>query len=665
MRARIADVSRGVRAEALVGRDFELASLEGLVDAGTRTLVAYVHGPAGIGKTAVLTAFEERCLRRSLSVRYVDCRTVEPTERGLLGHLASTLHSASPGLADIVEASEQLAQPIVLILDNFEAFRLLDPWLRTSLIPSLPDTFRVVVAGRQPPLSGWLISSELEGIVEVLRLGPLPEPDAIRLFSQLGMDETRARHVNRVARGHPLAIRLAALGARDHSYGAFEEEAIDRVVEELTRIYLMEIDDPEIRRAVEASSVVRRVTASLLRAMLQDASGEAAMHRLELLPFTESGSDGLVIHDAVHEALQRYLKATDPRRYGEYRRRAWRQLRTEVAEAPPSELWRYTADVLYLIENPVLREAFFPSGAQPLSVEPASRDDRPLIRQLVRRHEPEEAASVLDGWLEHHPETFSVVRDRDAQVAGFSCVLSGEHIASPSLRGDQVVEAWGRHLREHPVPKGQLVLGLRRWLDRDHGERPGPVQAACWLDVKRTYMSLRPRLRRMYVVVEDAATYWPVVEKLGFQQFPTDGGADAAPTGTIILGSRPYTSVVLDFGPGSVDGWLARLAAAELGIDRTSPLDEVSHELVVDGNRVGLTPLEFGLFGHLDAAGGRAVPRAELLRDVWGHAFEGGSNVVDVVVRSLRGKLGAHRDLIDTVRGVGYRLQQDWRDIIS
>jgi DNA-binding response OmpR family regulator len=55
----------------------------------------------------------------------------------------------------------------------------------------------------------------------------------------------------------------------------------------------------------------------------------------------------------------------------------------------------------------------------------------------------------------------------------------------------------------------------------------------------------------------------------------------------------------------------------------------------------------------------RAAPvsRADLLRDVWGTSYNGGSNTVDVVVRSLRRKLGASADRIETVRGIGYRLR--------
>ncbi len=79
------------------------------------------------------------------------------------------------------------------------------------------------------------------------------------------------------------------------------------------------------------------------------------------------------------------------------------------------------------------------------------------------------------------------------------------------------------------------------------------------------------------------------------------------------------------------------------------------------GERVALTPLEFGLFSHLREREGKAVSRQELLREVWGTEFTGGSNVVDAVVRSLRRKLGSARVVVETVRGSGYRLRADWR----
>ena len=158
-----------------------------------------------------------------------------------------------------------------------------------------------------------------------------------------------------------------------------------------------------------------------------------------------------------------------------------------------------------------------------------------------------------------------------------------------------------------------------------------------------------------YGSVTGVQRYWPIVQRLGFRPLPADPP---------LLDGTGYASVVLDFGPGSVDGWLSNLVAVELGLavdGRT--IDDDTHELVVRGQRVPLTPLEFGVLCHLSARTGKTVSRQELLRDVWGTTFGGGSNVVDVVVRSVRGKLGDGAPCIQTVRGSGYRLTPDWQTL--
>ena len=78
-----------------------------------------------------------------------------------------------------------------------------------------------------------------------------------------------------------------------------------------------------------------------------------------------------------------------------------------------------------------------------------------------------------------------------------------------------------------------------------------------------------------------------------------------------------------------------------------------------------LTPLEFGVLRHLSGRAGKVITRQEFLRDVWGTGFTGGSNVVDVVMRSLRRKLGDGASCLQTVRGSGYRLAADWRGLLA
>ncbi len=86
-------------------------------------------------------------------------------------------------------------------------------------------------------------------------------------------------------------------------------------------------------------------------------------------------------------------------------------------------------------------------------------------------------------------------------------------------------------------------------------------------------------------------------------------------------------------------------------------LDTAAHRARVDGEEVALTATEFRLLKVLMERAGRVQSRARLLSDVWGYADDVDSRTVDTHVRRLRRKLGAHAKRLETVIGVGYRLQ--------
>jgi len=88
-------------------------------------------------------------------------------------------------------------------------------------------------------------------------------------------------------------------------------------------------------------------------------------------------------------------------------------------------------------------------------------------------------------------------------------------------------------------------------------------------------------------------------------------------------------------------------------------LDRLKHKVMVDGKRLDLTPKEFQLLEHFLLRPEDVIRRTELLEKVWDLHFDPESNVVDVHVGNLRRKLreAAGVDLVQTVRGVGFRLQ--------
>ena len=76
-----------------------------------------------------------------------------------------------------------------------------------------------------------------------------------------------------------------------------------------------------------------------------------------------------------------------------------------------------------------------------------------------------------------------------------------------------------------------------------------------------------------------------------------------------------------------------------------------------NGVPVQLTPKEFALLEYLLRNPNRPLSRAMLMEHVWGIRFDPGTNIVDVFINSLRNKLDPERELIQTVRGVGYMVK--------
>jgi two-component system phosphate regulon response regulator PhoB len=86
-------------------------------------------------------------------------------------------------------------------------------------------------------------------------------------------------------------------------------------------------------------------------------------------------------------------------------------------------------------------------------------------------------------------------------------------------------------------------------------------------------------------------------------------------------------------------------------------IDRGAHRVTIDGDEIELTPTEFKLLLTLAERRGRVQARAHLLETVWEAAPDIQTRTVDMHIQRLRSKLGPAADLIETVRGFGYRLR--------
>jgi DNA-binding response OmpR family regulator len=209
-------------------------------------------------------------------------------------------------------------------------------------------------------------------------------------------------------------------------------------------------------------------------------------------------------------------------------------------------------------------------------------------------------------------------------------------------------------------PSGEVLPALALL---GHSVRVAPLEATALLDVPPGDVILidarrdLAHARSMTRLLRTTGVAAPMLAIL------TEGGLAAL---SAAWGNDDF---ILDMaGPAEVDARL-RLAlerratstetpADERGVIRSGDLaiDEATYTTRLRGHALDLTFKEFELLKYLAQHAGRVFSRAQLLQEVWGYDYYGGTRTVDVHVRRLRAKLGPeHEALIGTVRNVGYK----------
>jgi len=180
-----------------------------------------------------------------------------------------------------------------------------------------------------------------------------------------------------------------------------------------------------------------------------------------------------------------------------------------------------------------------------------------------------------------------------------------------------------------------------------------PLMDLIFIDARRDFPTVKA-LTRLLSTTGVGAPVIAITTEGGLTAFTSDWGID---------------DVILDTaGPAEVDARI-RLAVgtfqAELtGVDASGSeirqgdvvIDEGSYTAKIKGRSLDLTFKEFELLKYLAQHPGRVYTRAQLLQEIWGYDYFGGTRTVDVHIRRLRAKLGPEFEaIIGTVRNVGYR----------
>ncbi len=504
----------------------------------------FVHGPGGIGKTALITG---TLASLPLTAVTLDGRQVEPTVPGALAALGTALGVPAPSSATAAAQAIADAGADVLVIDSFERLNLLDGWIRNELTGALPASVTVVLVGRRGPNVAWRTAPGWRSLLAELVLGPMTTDEVDLLLAAHGARGDDAERIRTFARGHPLAVVVTAEALARRPGLVLGSGAPADVVEELFSVILDDLPLPE-RGTVEAVSVLRRVTMPLLAAVVDGQDIEEAWRILRSLPFTTTTAAGLELSGVAAPVLLEALELRDPLRV--------RGLRARAAQAIVDSLavgldWQSTADLLHLVQNPLIRNAYAPPGMLQHPVERARAEDRDQIVAIARRFTGEDSSRLTARWWGMRREAFSVVRGESGGVAGFSVVATLGDPADVPLE-DPAIGAVIGHLRRDPMPADARAVVFRWALGRRHGEEPTSEVAGLVVDLKRTYLELRATLRRVYTVVADWPAAAPVLQMMGFESLAE-----------VSVGERRFVVACLDFGPGGVDAWIGGHVLAE------------------------------------------------------------------------------------------------------
>ena len=359
--ATIADLIRQERRDTLAGREAELRLMR-QVSAPGGPVVVYVHGPAGIGKTALISALDVSLDDEGVRRLHIAAGAVEPTPAAIVTAFGAALGHETRTVAELAAVLGSVTGITVFMIDNVDTWRLAASWLRADLLPALPVRTRFVLAGVVPPPSAW--STEYGQYFLDIKLGVLPKTESDAAVAAAGLSPETAERIWQLSGGHPLGLRMAIHAARAGSLGT------QRDAGELANAILRAIDDSDLRRAVEACAIVRRANRDLVSAILEvkEPIPLSLLEAVEALPFATRDAEGIYIAEPVRRALVDWMSGVEAERYQLWRRTAADWIVSRLRTAGRSGRWRYMADLLHLLEQPSLRNAFFPPEEEaPLS----------------------------------------------------------------------------------------------------------------------------------------------------------------------------------------------------------------------------------------------------------------------------------------------------------
>lgn len=424
----------------------------------------YIHGPAGIGKSSLIQALDAEARRRSARTVHVDGRDLSVAVEAVRAALDAT---------DLGPAGDEPRRQRVLFFDTYELMRPIEPQVARELLRRITDDTLVVLAGRLPPSAQWRALSLWGSSIVPISLCNLSSDEAAQYLRQRGVAAASVGPIVDFSHGHPLALALAAEGARGATAATFGPDSAIDVITALYDYFMVGIADAERRAALEITAVLHTTSQALLGSFLGAAAAELFLWLREL-SFMVPSPHGLFPHDLVREVILAELRWRDPQRLLDLALQGQRLLAAQVqAAASPAEFSRRFTEFTYALSHNPMARILMVAPEEGLYLDDLRPGDEPTIGTIVALHEGLTELRHAQHWLACQPAAFKVAREPAGEVTAFLANIRLDLATAEQREQDPLaLLAWRYAERLCGGLPGGPVVYARWYMDAEHHQEP-------------------------------------------------------------------------------------------------------------------------------------------------------------------------------------------------
>lgn len=283
-----------------VGRTAELAELESALAPAPRPRVAWLVGPAGIGKTALARRLASGAAAAGHAVQWIACDEIGSLRAEVEVRLRRLAEARGPGTSAL------------LVLDGIDRFEAADRWLLVEALPAAGRESLVVVTSRRRASASLRTMTEPGVSLRERHVDELSPADVAEALRHAGVPPEEHARAYALTKGHPLTLGLLLerFAREPHLPVSLSDEPdiLGEVVDQILR----DAPDPEHKVALYALAIAGLLDEALLGRVVGAAGAEALFRHLASLSIVERSRHGLVAQPLVRDVIHREHAARNP-----------------------------------------------------------------------------------------------------------------------------------------------------------------------------------------------------------------------------------------------------------------------------------------------------------------------------------------------------------------